>query len=277
MKYDPWLDTEENRTLVAVCFHWVTRSCSVLAFAAGFLACAGLTALLINDLEPGCETSDTARTLAAGIFIAAGYPIIMLIGGAVAFCWPRVKVVSLIGYAVVCVSLINALLVVFLLKLSPYNLFLPGIPTLFGLAFVLQCRKMKPFSDRIAQITQNQVRGLNMQTREMFRLFGADPDIVICFNYRCRLQLLPTEAFLVHRRKHFHIYVSRAFVITKDEVRSALKDPGAKRLKLLIRHPLEKLSYYFDRKNSDRIKEWLEAAPERAEYEPPQEPAADMA
>lgn len=52
--------------------------------------------------------------------------------------------------------------------------------------------------------------------------------------------------------------IKRAFITGRSEIRNACKDLQAKRLKMIFNHPLGKLTYRFDRKNSDKIKEWIE-------------------
>jgi len=38
------------------------------------------------------------------------------------------------------------------------------------------------------------------------------------------------------------------------------QDLGAKKLTFIVRHPLGKLTYVFDKKNSEKIKGWLGAS-----------------
>ena len=49
----------------------------------------------------------------------------------------------------------------------------------------------------------------------------------------------------------------RAFVGQKDAIRNAIVEPDVKRLKMVFNHPLGKLKYKFDAKNSAKIKDWL--------------------
>jgi hypothetical protein len=41
---------------------------------------------------------------------------------------------------------------------------------------------------------------------------------------------------------------------------ACITDPSRKRIRVVVRHPLGKMTYAFDRKNSDKIKGWLGAA-----------------
>jgi hypothetical protein len=49
----------------------------------------------------------------------------------------------------------------------------------------------------------------------------------------------------------------RAFVANKEEIYLAIKNPYVKSFTLQFNHPVGKLTYYFDRKNSQKLKTWL--------------------
>jgi hypothetical protein len=49
--------------------------------------------------------------------------------------------------------------------------------------------------------------------------------------------------------------LARAFHMDRQNFTHCISNPGKKRL----RHPLGKLTYAFDKKNSDKIKTWLGA------------------
>jgi len=62
----------------------------------------------------------------------------------------------------------------------------------------------------------------------------------------------------------------RAFVASKDDVRRAVTNPDAKRLKLVFQHPLGPLPCNFDKKSSEKLRAWLaaDAPPQPAETSP---------
>ena len=49
----------------------------------------------------------------------------------------------------------------------------------------------------------------------------------------------------------------RAFVGLKEDIHSAIAKPDAKSLTLEFDHPVGKLKYKFDKKNSEKLKNWL--------------------
>jgi hypothetical protein len=48
-----------------------------------------------------------------------------------------------------------------------------------------------------------------------------------------------------------------AFIATKEEIYLAITNPYVKSFKLQFNHPTGKLTYCFDKKNSEKLKAWL--------------------
>ena len=48
-----------------------------------------------------------------------------------------------------------------------------------------------------------------------------------------------------------------AFQMKRERFSTSIRDGGKKRLRIVVRRPLGRLTYGFDRKNSDKIKSWL--------------------
>ena len=65
------------------------------------------------------------------------------------------------------------------------------------------------------------------------------------------------KAFFIQRN------MRRAFVGSKEDIREAVLNPDSKRLKLRFKHPLGKLRYRFDRKNSEKLKNWFSIGSEQ--------------
>ncbi len=65
---------------------------------------------------------------------------------------------------------------------------------------------------------------------------------------RCRVQFMSDSVFCVQKG------LTRAFHLRVEEFRNGLKDVNAKKLALVVNHPLGKLTYAFDKKNSEKIK-----------------------
>jgi len=53
--------------------------------------------------------------------------------------------------------------------------------------------------------------------------------------------------------------LARAFRLNRGDFQQCIRHPDKKRIRVVVHHPLGKLTYAFNRKNSDKIKTW--AAP----------------
>jgi hypothetical protein len=53
--------------------------------------------------------------------------------------------------------------------------------------------------------------------------------------------------------------LARAFHMSRENFKRCIPDTSKKRIRVVVRHPLGKLTYAFDKKNSDKIKGWLSA------------------
>jgi hypothetical protein len=53
--------------------------------------------------------------------------------------------------------------------------------------------------------------------------------------------------------------LTRAFNLNRADFQQCIVYPQKKRLRVVVRHPLGKLTYSFSHKSSDRIKDWLGA------------------
>lgn len=78
-----------------------------------------------------------------------------------------------------------------------------------------------------------------------------EPSVVQTSNRKCRAQLTNDKAFFIQRD------LMRAFVGSRNDVLDAISKPGAKNLKLQFDHPVGRLQYQFDKKNSEKLNNWL--------------------
>ncbi len=62
---------------------------------------------------------------------------------------------------------------------------------------------------------------------------------------------MDSAAFFIQRD------LMRAFVGSKEDINEAIVKPDARSLKLHFNHPVSKLKYQFDKKNSEKLKAWL--------------------
>ena len=81
------------------------------------------------------------------------------------------------------------------------------------------------------------------------------PDIAEAAAKKVRVKFMTDSAFCVQRD------LQRAFNMSLEDFRKAIKDIQTKKLQLTVNHPLGKLTYAFDKDNSDKIKGWLAPKP----------------
>ena len=84
------------------------------------------------------------------------------------------------------------------------------------------------------------------------------PDIAEASSRRCRLRLMSDSVFCAQRN------LARAFHMNRQNFQQCIKDMNKKRVRVIVRHPLGKLTYAFDKKNSEKIKDWLGAPVEQS-------------
>ncbi len=77
------------------------------------------------------------------------------------------------------------------------------------------------------------------------------PDVVQASSNLCRLKLMTDSVLCVQKN------LARAFSLNRTDFQQCILHPEKPRLRVVVRHPLGKLSYAFDRKNSEKIKSWL--------------------
>ena len=65
------------------------------------------------------------------------------------------------------------------------------------------------------------------------------------------MRLMSDAVFCVQRN------LAAAFYVNRPALQQCIPDLNRKRLRMVVRHPLGKLTYAFDKKNSDKIKGWL--------------------
>jgi len=75
-----------------------------------------------------------------------------------------------------------------------------------------------------------------------------EPEIAEAVGKRCRVQFMSDSVFCVQEG------LTRAFHLSVEEFRNGFKDVNAKKLALVVNHPLGKLTDACDKKNSEKIK-----------------------
>jgi hypothetical protein len=77
------------------------------------------------------------------------------------------------------------------------------------------------------------------------------PDVVQASSKRYRARLMTDSIFCAQRS------LAQAFHMNRDQFRNCIANPEKQRLHVVVRHPLGKIACRFDKKNSDKIRNWL--------------------
>ena len=117
-------------------------------------------------------------------------------------------------------------------------------------------RKLGHLREEIASIDPGKIEAAKQVCKTLLKKKLKDePLLVQTADRKCRVQLMDGQAFFIQND------LLRAFVGSTEAIRSAIAKPEAKAWKLVFNHPVGKLGYNFDRKNSEKIKSWLASRP----------------
>lgn len=243
MEHDAVFDSTENQALLAVCARKTIRTAAIGAIVWGAIN------LFIGFFAV------QANTLNAGI-LALG--LLMLGTGVTAIRKPSLH--SLLSEAVVSVLLLcwNLGITIFNGRagygdhVSGHGLIFPAIAAVI---FFNQYRKLGHLRDVIGSLDHATVKEASALCKLLFtRKLKQSPDVAEASSKRCRLRLMTNSVFCAQRN------LARAFHMSRENFQQCIRDTNKKRIRVVVRHPLGKMSYTFDKKNSQKIKGWLAAA-----------------
>ena len=166
-------------------------------------------------------------------------------------------------------TVVTVLLLLWNLGISVLNLLAAGafdprgiiFPLVIAVVFANYYRKLGHLRELIASVAPEKIETTKRICKTLLkRKLKDEPLILQTTDRKCRAQLMDDRAFFIQRD------LMRAFVGTRDAVRSAVAKSEAKRWTAVFNHPLGKLKYRFDRKNTDKLRNWLstEQAPTAA-------------
>jgi len=127
-------------------------------------------------------------------------------------------------------------------------------PLIIFAMFYSQYRKLLPVKDLISSLEPAFVKKMTRTCKEIRKKrAGKDPAIVdgYAFTRAIRGQLEAEKGFFLEKN------LAKVFVLTRDDFLQAVKDIKAKKLRIDLNYPLEKVYYRFDRKNSVKLRDWL--------------------
>src|ERR1700730_9699375 len=248
MTHDPVFDSTENQALLVVCARKTIRTAAIVGIVWGAINLViGFFAVQANPLN-------------AGILVLG---LLMLGTGVMAIRKPTLH--SLLSEAVV-----SVLLLCWNIGIAVINAragYSDGIgghgliwPAIAAVVFFRQYLRLGHLRDAISAMDHGMVKEASTLCKQLFKnKLKQSPDIVQASSKRYRARLMKDSIFCAQRN------VSHAFHMSREHFRQCIRDLGQKRLRVVVRHPLGKIAYGFDKKNSDKIKSWLgQTAPNNA-------------
>lgn len=240
MKPDPIFDSAENRALLVVCARKTIRTAGIAGIVWGSI-----------NLLLGVALAH-ANPINVGILILA---LLMLGTGVTALRKPSLGV--LLSEAVVSLLLLAWNVGISILNaragdtshIDGHGFIFPAIA---AAVFFSQYKRLGYLKDAIASMDHAVVKEATTICKQIYKTKVKDaPDLVQASANRCRLKLMSDSVLCVQRN------LARAFSLNRTDFQQCILHPEKPRLRVVVRHPLGKLTYAFDRKNSDKIKNWL--------------------
>jgi len=229
MSHQPIFDSAQNQALLVVCARKTIRNAAVLGIVWGAINLViGFFAIQVMALN-------------AGIFILG---LLMLGAGITALNKPSLH--SLLSEAVVSALLLcwNVGITIFNVRagyadhINGHGLIWPLIATI---VFFRQYKRLGHLKESIASMCKQLFKSKLKQS----------PDIVQTTSKRFRLRLMSDSVLCVQRN------LATAFSLNRTDFQHCILNADKKCLRVVVRHPLGKLNYAFDKKNSEKIKNWL--------------------
>lgn len=240
--HDAWFDSDENRVLTAIC----TRKLIMNIGLGGILW--GLLNIVIGLLAM------QDALLNAGISVLG---LLMLGTGLYAHWRPSLGV--LLAEMIVTVLLLLWNLGVTVLNTCAGAPFDPAglvFPIVIVVIFANHYRKLGHLRELIGAIEPAKIEATKALCKDLLKKkLKNEPWIVQTVDRKCRVQMMEDRAFFIQRD------LLRAFVGSREDVRAAIAKPDAPKWTVVFNHPVAKLKYRFDKKNTEKLKSWIAMEP----------------
>ena len=247
MQTDPSFSLTENQALLVVCARKKIRNAAWLGIVWGAInLIIGFFAIRINPLN-------------AGLILLA---LLMLGTGFAGLRKPSL-------HCLLAAGIVAALLFAWNLGITVLNESVGqtnhvgghGLiwPAIAAVVFFQQFFKLGHLKDSMRAMAHGTVKEATDLCKALFKAnLKESPDIAEARARQCRMRLMSDAIFCVQRN------LATAFYMKREQVQQCIPDLNRKRLQMVVRHPLGKLTYAFDTKNSDKIKGWLASSPVQA-------------
>ena len=246
MQTDPFFSLTENQALLVVCARKKIRNAAILGIVWGAInLCAGIFLIRLNPLNAGLPLLG----------------LLMLLTGVTALRKPSL-------HCLLAEGVVAALLFVWNVGITMINLTAgvePHInphtfiwPAMAAAVFFQQYRRLGHLRESMSTMAHETVKEATALCKGLFKAkVKESPDIAEASSRQYRMRLMTDAVFCVQRN------LASAFYVNRAALQHCIPDLNRKRLRMVVRHPLGKLSYAFDKKNSDKIKTWLASSPAR--------------
>lgn len=238
MKHDSLFDSDENKILMAICTRKLIRNIGIGGITWGVIN-IGIGAIAIQ------ETAINSGILMLGV---------MMFGtGVQALRRPSLRVLLI-------ETIVTLLLLLWNLGISVLNLLTIGafdprgilFPLIIAIVFANYYRKLGHLRGLIASVPPEKIETTERICKTLLKKkTKQEPLILQTVGGKCRAQLTDDKAFFIQRD------LMRAFVGTREFVRNAIAKSEAKSWTTVFNHPLGKLKYRFDKKNTEKLRNWL--------------------
>lgn len=242
MRYDAFFDTDENKTLLAISTRMQIRHIGYSGIGWGVINIG------LGILSPLFGPYNIGQLVLGAVMLGTGIQAL----------WAP-SIAALFNEALLALSLFGWNVCALIQNPTPdkENAAISQlvVQLIVAVSFFLQYRRLKHIAPHIASVSSELINASEQMCRELLkRKPKKDPTLIVDSSGQCRAQLMANRAFFVQRNLEY------MFVVLKDDVRGAIKKPQAKKIAITFRHPLKKLTYKFDKNNSEKLKAWLAAA-----------------
>jgi hypothetical protein len=242
MEADPSFNSTENQALLVVCARKTIRNTGIGAIIWGVINLGiGYVGIQVSILN---------------VFVLA-LAFLMLGTGVLALAKPSL-------HALLAAAVVSTLLLFWNLSVLALNIMAGAghqgigggfiLPLIIAVVFFRQYLKLHHLREDISAMDHSTVKQAAGLCKQLFKSkLKESPDIAEASSRRCRMRLMSDAVFCAQRN------LARAFYMNRASFQGCIPDLNRKKLRVVVRHPLGKLTYAFDKKNSEKIKGWLSA------------------
>jgi hypothetical protein len=239
MEADPSFDSKENQALLVVCARKTIRNTGIAAIVWGVINLGiGYVFIQMSILN---------------IFVLV---LALLMLGTGIFALTKPSLHALLAAAVVSTLLFFWNLGIAILIMMAGAGFRGGLilPLIAAIIFFKQYLKLHHLKEEVSAMESGTVKEAAGLCKQLFKSkLKESPDIAEASSRRCRMRFMSDAVFCAQRN------LMRAFYLNRENFQQCINDTNKKRIRVVVRHPLGKLTYKFDKKNSEKIRGWLGA------------------